>query len=142
MGLPESGPLDEEVLSRIQIQLERLEQFEGVEFVPSYPNFRNIAAHHLPTVYPDHVTEARLDVRWHGGGDYSVHYVEAWTDGTRWECRWDRHPEDVGRAHFHPPPDAGPPEPTDLPTDYRDVIALVLAYTSERIERIRELSES
>jgi hypothetical protein len=53
-----------------------------------------------PTLYPETVEAARLDIHWHIGGDYSVHYVEHATDGTQWECRWDRHPEVAGRKHI------------------------------------------
>jgi hypothetical protein len=133
---PSSGPLDEEVLRTIQSRLERDDRFERVEFDPSPDRVRTVVAHYTPTLYPEAVDEARIDVRWHVGGDYSVHYVERRADGDRWECRWDRHPEDAGRRHVHPPPDAGSPEPADLPTDYRDVLATVLAFVGERIEAL------
>lgn len=138
MADPSSGPLDEEVLRTIQARLVGDDQFDHVEFDPSPERIRAVVAHYTPTLYPETVEAARLDIRWHIGGDYSVHYVEHTTDGTQWECRWDRHPEDAGRRHIHPPPDAGPPEPTDLPTDYRNVLAMVRAYVNERIETLWE----
>lgn len=36
--------------------------------------------------FPEHIQTARLDIRWYVGGDFSVHYIEEWADGTRWEC--------------------------------------------------------
>jgi hypothetical protein len=137
---PPSGPLDEEVLRTIQSRLERDDRFERVEFDPSPERIRTVVARFSRTLYPESVEAARIDARWHVGGDYSVHYVECSADGDRWECRWDGHPEEAGRRHLHPPPDAGPPEPADLPTDYRDVLATVLAYVEERTERLRESS--
>ena len=64
--------------------------------------------------YPSDVDEARLDVRWFVGGDYTVHYLEDGPDDP-WQCRWDRHPKPDGpRAHFHPPPDASGVEPSPI----------------------------
>lgn len=142
MSSPSSGPLDEEVLRRIQAELEKQDQYERVEFEPSSANFRNIAAHYDPALYPETVSNARVDIRWHVGGDYSFHYIECWQDGTQWECRWDRHPEDIGRTHFHSPPDAGTPEPANHPIDYRDMLALVRTYINERIETTWQEFES
>lgn len=140
MADPSSGPLDEGALRTIQSRLERDDRFERVEFDPSPERVRMVVAHYNPTLYPESVEAARIDVRWHISGDYGVHYVERRPDGTRWECRWDRHPEDAGRRHVHLPPGAGPPEPADLPTDYRDVLATVLAFVGERVQTIRDVS--
>lgn len=133
-----SGPLDEEVLRTIQARLSGDGQFDQVEFEPSPERIRAVVARYNRTLYPETVEAVRLDIRWYIGGDYSIHYVEHAADGTQWECRWDRHHEATGRRHIHPPPDAGPPEPADLPTDYRNVIAMVRTYIDERIETLWE----
>ncbi|WP_254824846.1 hypothetical protein [Haloglomus halophilum] len=57
--------------------------------------------------YPESIASARLDIRWFTTGDFSIHYIEEHEDGTRWECRWDRHPNPHNsRVHFHEPPSA------------------------------------
>ena len=88
--------------------------------------------------YPPPVEEARLDVRWFEGGDYTVHYLE--TRGNEvWQCRWDRHPKPgAPRAHFHPPPDAATGvEPSTLQsTHHLGVLFGVLDWLTERVERL------
>lgn len=140
MTNPASGPLDEEVLRTIQARLAGHEQFQQVSFEPSPEQIRTVVAHYDPKEYPAVVETARLDIRWHIGSDYSVHYIEQHADGTTWEIRWDRHTEEAGRRHVHPPPDAGAPTATDLPGDYRDLLSLVRTYVTERIESLWERS--
>ncbi|MCH7660933.1 MAG: hypothetical protein IH933_10255 [Euryarchaeota archaeon] len=48
----------------------------------------------------------------------------------------DRHPKPVGRTHFHPPPEAGPAVATDPPGDYRDLLSIVTAFVTERVETL------
>lgn len=128
-----AGPLDETVLRSIQVQLEGDRRFGNIEFEPSIDNLGKVAASYDPNVYPPQIVSARLDIRWTTVGYFLFHYVEKWEHSDRWECRWDRHPKEVGRQHFHPPPDAGKAEPTELPTDYRSMMSVVLVYVSERI---------
>ncbi|WP_114577245.1 hypothetical protein [Saliphagus sp. LR7] len=131
-----TGPLDEEVCRAIHGRLTRDDRFETIAFEPASDRIRTVVATYDGSLFPEAVRAARLDIRWYVGGDFSIHYYERWTDGTRWECRWDRHPKDIGRAHFHPPPDAGSAVGTDFPRDYRDVWSIVTAYVSERIETL------
>mgnify|MGYP000447452563 CR=1 FL=1 len=57
--------------------------------------------------YPDHIQDARLEIRWFRNDDYSFHYVETHTADEVWQCRWDRHTNPhATRTHFHPPPAA------------------------------------
>lgn len=57
--------------------------------------------------YPETVGTARLDIRWFTTDDLSFHYVDTYQDDSRWECRWDRHPNTHNaRLHFHQPPTA------------------------------------
>ena len=128
-----AGPLDETVLRSIHVQLDGDRRFGDVEFKPSIDNLRKVSASYDPVAYPPQIVSTRLDIRWTTVGDFSIHYVEEWEQDDRWECRWDKHPKDVGRQHFHPPPDAGKADPTELPTDYRSMMSVVLVYVSERI---------
>ncbi|MFC4988898.1 hypothetical protein [Saliphagus infecundisoli] len=131
-----TGPLDEEVCRSIHDRLTGDDRFETVTFEPTSDRIRTVVATYDRSLFPDDVQSAQLDVRWYVGGDFSIHYSERWADGSPWECRWDRHPKAVGRAHFHPPPDAGSAAATDFPRDYRDVWSIVTAYVSERIETL------
>lgn len=135
-----TGPLDEEVLRTVQSRLAADDRFAQVSFDPTPERIRTVVARHEPTLYPDVVDAARLDIRWHIGGDFSVHYVERHVDGETWEIRWDRHPEEVGHSHVHPPPDASEPTATELPEDYRELLAHVRTYVTERIESLCEQS--
>jgi hypothetical protein len=86
------------------------------------------------------VDEARLDIRWFEGGDYTVHYLETRDDDV-WQCRWDRHPEPgEPKAHFHPPPDAASDvEPSTLQaTHHLGVLFGVLDWITEWIEQLHD----
>jgi len=75
--------------------------------------------------FPAAVETAYCDIRWYTSGDFEIHYQEDWADDT-WQHRWDRHPRDGPRTHYHPPPDAGhPPTAISLPTDYHGVMETV-----------------
>jgi len=53
----------------------------------------------------------RFEITWWEAGAYRVHYTEP--DGI--DFRFDRHPKEAApETHFHPPPDAGPAEPSIL----------------------------
>lgn len=50
--------------------------------------------------------KGRFEITWWQRGAYRYHYTER--DGI--DFRFDRHPkDDAPDAHFHPPPDGGPP---------------------------------
>lgn len=73
--------------------------------------------------FPAAVSETYYDIRWYTSGDFEIHYQENWTDGREWKRRWDRHPREGKRTHYHPPPDAGdPPKPVTLPNHYYDML--------------------
>lgn len=56
-------------------------------------------------------TPGRMEITWWESGAYRFHYTEQGSV----DFRFDRHPkEGVPEAHFHPPPDAGPPVPSCL----------------------------
>lgn len=84
--------------------------------------------------FPPSVSEAYYDIRWYTSGDFEIHYQENWTDGT-WQRRWNRHPRNGSRTHYHPPPDAmNPPTTISLPTNYHDVLQIVEAETVAHIK--------
>lgn len=84
--------------------------------------------------HPQTVHDVVLTIRWYTNDDFAIHYREEHDDAV-WECRWDRHPNPHNsRGHFHPPPAAATPgDDADWPTDYRDVLALVLETIEGRI---------
>lgn len=136
MDETDTGPIDEEVLRAIRTRMTTDDRFERVAFEPDSSRLRTVVARYDRSLTPESVRQARLDIRWYVGGDFSVHYVEDRTTDDRWECRWDRHPKPVGRAHFHPPPDAVDAVATEFPGDYRDVLSIVIAYVAERFETL------
>ena len=90
------------------------------------------------TQYPSAVREARVDIRWFVGGDYTVHYLEIREEET-WQCRWDRHPKpEASREHYHPPPDASADvEQSSLESDHHlDVLFAVLEWIEDRVQTL------
>lgn len=83
--------------------------------------------------FPPAVESAYYDIRWYTSGDFEIHYQEHWTDDT-WQRRWDRHPRNGSRTHYHPPPDAGRPTSLSSPTNYHDVMQVVEEKTIEHIK--------
>lgn len=90
-----------------------------------------------PNYYPQSVDEATMSVRWYTTDDFKIHSQEAHSEGVG-KCRWDRHPNPHNtRAHFHPPHDARTPGVDESwPSDYRDVLLLILAELEERITKL------
>ena len=128
-----TASIDETVLRTIQGTLADWPEIDRAAFEPSYDDPRLLRAIPDGALYPATVVEARLDVRWFRNGDFSIHYVESWRDGTRRECRWDRHENPHGdRLHFHPLPDAGGATGLDPPTDARDLVPAVVQWSVER----------
>jgi hypothetical protein len=134
-----TGPIDAEVLRRIARRLKTSARFSTVVFRPgSAPNA--VVADYDTGYFPSAVDRASLRIRWFETDDFSVHYSEQYQDGTKWECRWDRHPNDHNsRAHFHPPPDAVTPgRDAAYPVDWRDVLTRVLTELDERVQSLWE----
>lgn len=134
-----TGPIDVDVSRRIAGRLGTSARFSAVVFRPeSAPSA--VVADYDTGYFPAAVERASLRIRWFETDDFSVHYSEQYRDGTKWECRWDRHPNDHNsRAHFHPPPDAVTPG-TDAayPVDWRDVLTRVLTELDERVQSLWE----
>lgn len=143
-----SGPLD---VPTLEVLAQRGASYPIVSswaFRPDTISLRVLELELDSAQYPDRITEARMDIRWFVGGDYTVHYLEFHADSPAnavtddpWQCRWDRHPKlDAPRAHFHPPPDASSivePSPIDS-THHLDVLFGTLEWVVDRIERVHE----
>ena len=94
-----------------------------------------IVGHFDADRYPETVTAARIEIQWYVDDDYNFHYVEVHSDGSVWQCRWDRHPNPhAADAHFHRPPEAGTTDVVDevYPTD---MLTRTLANVRERIDQ-------
>lgn len=133
------GPIDADVLDRIESYLAGSDRFSDVEFRPT-PAPNSIRAEYDLGYVPPAVTRASLEIRWYETDDFTVHYSERYSDGQQYECRWDKHPNNHNtRDHFHPPPAAEQPGvDDDFPQDWRDVMALVVDELDTRIQSFWE----
>lgn len=128
------GPIDHDVLDRIARRLDSSARFSTVDARPAYaPN--SVVADYDLGYLPNAVDRAYLRIRWFETDDFHVHYAEQYDDGSSWECRWDRHPnEHSTRDHFHPPPEAATPGvDEDFPRDWRDVLSRGLGELDDRL---------
>lgn len=135
-----SGPLDVPTLEVIAQRTATRALVSHWDFRPDTISPRVLELRLDETQYPTPVSDARVDVRWFVGGDYTIHYLEAHEDGT-WQCRWDRHPKPAApRAHFHPPPDAASRvEPSSLESAHHlEVCFGVLEWIEERVQSLHE----
>ena len=134
------GPVDVPTLEVIAQRAGTHPLVDGWAFQPDAMSPRRLELYLDEDQYSSSVDEARLDIRWFGGGDYTVHYLETRDDDV-WQCRWDRHPEPgEPKAHFHPPPDAASDiEPSTLQaTHHLGVLFGVLDWITERIEQLHD----
>ena len=134
------GPLDVPTLEVLARRAVTHSLVDGWAFQPDSMSPRRLELYLDGNQYPSAITEARLDVRWFEGGDYTVQYLEI-RDADVWQCRWDRHPKPgAPKAHFHPPPDAASDvEPSTLQaTHYLGVLFGVLDWITERIEQLHD----
>jgi len=132
--------IDYDALDRVATtQLVGSERFAEVLIRPSYaPD--SVVAEYDTGYFPAAIEGAYLRIRWFENDDFNVHYSEQYSDGGRWECRWDRHPNrHNARNHFHPPPDAATPGVDETySTDWRDVLTQILQALDERIQAFWE----
>jgi hypothetical protein len=134
-----SAPIDAPVLRTIHRTLGGWPEIDRVSLEPAHEDPRVLQAELTPAMYLDEVRDARLDVRWFRNGDFSVHYLESWQDGSLEECRWDRHENPHSdRLHFHPLPDAGSATDLDCSTDVRDLVPMVVQWAVERAETLAD----
>lgn len=127
------APIDRSILEFLQTRLQATGQVAAAIITDASGHLK-LRVTLAPSYYPDSVEEAVLAVRWYTNDDFKIHYREA-HPAYAWECRWDRHPNPHNtRDHFHPPPGAPTPgNDASWPTDYRDVLRLVLAEIEDRI---------
>ena len=134
------GPPDRQTLRLLARHLRSEALIAETEFDPDSYEPRLLHALVDAGQYPESVVAARFDIRWFTTGDFSFHYVETHEDDSRWECRWDRHPNPHNaRLHFHQPPTAV--EATDLSLPSRhplDVYSTVLDAIEGRIQSLWE----
>lgn len=128
--------IDRAILEDTRDRLRTASQFESVMIEPIEGQTR-LEAIVDPALNPAEVERRFLDVRWYTNDDFRIHYQEDWA-GETWRQRWDRHPSTHNsREHFHPPPDAATPgEDRSWPSDYRDVMAQVLAALADRNDEL------
>jgi hypothetical protein len=133
-----TGPPDRQTLRLLERHLAGESLVAETVFEPNAQEIRLLQATVDPDRYPAAVADARLDIRWFTTGDFSFHYREHHADGTQWECRWDRHPNDHNtRLHFHRPPDGTPVEDLSLPSTHPlDVYSTVLDAVENRIDQL------
>ena len=88
--------------------------------------------------YPAAVEAARIDIHWFVTDEYYIHYLET-RDDSQFQCRWDRHPKtNAPETHFHPPPNAGDPEPASPGDHHLAVLFTVLDWISDRVETVHD----
>lgn len=132
---PSTGPPDRQTLRLLERHLAADALVDDTSFDPDPHEPRLLRVHFDTARYPASTIAARLDVRWFTTGDFSFHYVETRSDDTRWECRWDRHPNTHNtRVHFHHPPDSDEVTDLSLPSQHPlDVYSTVLDAVEQRL---------
>ena len=130
-----TGPPNRQTLRLLERQCATTPLVADTGFQPSATEPRRLVATFDTDAFPEPVATARLDIRWFTTGDFSLHYVEATTDGDQWECRWDRHPNPhSARLHFHEPPDGTSVVDLSLKSTHPlDVYSTVVAAIQQRL---------
>ena len=127
------APIDRPILEFLQTRLQATRQVSHAAITDASGHLE-LQVVFASSYYPASVDDAILTVRWYTNDDFTIHYREVHSEHI-WDCRWDRHPNPHNtRDHFHPPPTAPTPDDDDSwPTDYRDVLRLVLDEIEDRI---------
>ena len=131
-----TGPPDRQTLRLLERHLSAESLVDETAFEPDTYEPRLLRAVLDAGQYPESTASVRVDVRWFTTGDFSFHYIEEQSDGSRWECRWDRHPNaHNSRLHFHQPPDATAVTDLSLASIHPlSVYATVLDAVEQRLE--------
>jgi len=132
------GPPDRQTLQLLARHLRSEALIVETEFDPDPDEPRLLHAFVDAGQYPETVVVARFDIRWFTTGDFSFHYVETHQDDSRWECRWDRHPNPHNaRLHFHQPPTVVTATDLSLSSCHPlDVYSTVFDAIEERIQTL------
>ena len=130
------APIDRPILEFLQMSLGRTQQVER-STISDATGHLELTVLFESSYYPPSVAKATLSIWWNTNDDFKIHYQEEQAD-TAWKCRWDRHPNSHNtRDYFHPLPKAQTPgENASWPSDYRDVVRVVLDDVEERITHL------
>ncbi len=125
-------PIDSDRLDVIYDRLATDDRFAQLQPHPAFAPDRLVCVYNH-RLYPERIHRARLEIVWFENGDFSLHYHERHRDGA-FDHRWDRHPSSHNaRDHIHPGPEAATPgEDTHHPSDWRDVLSMVLTEIEHR----------
>jgi hypothetical protein len=126
------APIDFDRIDAIRERFSAADRFERIDEQPAFAPDRLVCVYDQ-RFYPERVRAARLEVVWFENGDFSLHYHEEDESG-EFDHRWDRHPSSHNaRDHVHPGPDASTPgEDASHPSDWRDVLSMVLSEIETR----------
>lgn len=126
------APVDFDRFNIIRERLATDDRFTRIDEQPEFAPERLVCVYDQ-RFYPEHVQTARLEVVWFENGDFSLHYHEEDETG-EFDHRWDRHPSGHNaRDHIHLGPDAPTPgEDMSHPSDWRDVLSMVLSEIEDR----------
>ena len=135
-----TGPPDRQTIRLLERHCSSDSLVSGVEFDPDPHEPRRLGVTLDTARYPDSIVRARVDIQWFATDDFSFHYVESHADDTRWDCRWDRHPNpDNSRLHFHQPPDSAAVSDLHLQSTHPlDVYSTVFEAIQQRLETLWE----
>lgn len=133
-------PVAEATLRYLARILGRQQEVSGTALFPANKQETLIIAFDSE-YYPDHVEDARLELRVYTNGDFHISYIETYLGEVR-RCRWDRHDQDhTRRDHFHPFPTATTTdaEDRDFPADISALLrTTVLPWVADRLGTIWE----
>lgn len=131
-GSSSDTPIDFDRLDAIQERFSTDDRFIRVDSDPEFAPDR-LVCRYDQRFYPGEIQAARLEVVWFENGDFSLHYHEKHRAGT-FDHRWDRHPSSHNAYdHLHPGPNAPTPgDDASHPTDWRDVLSMVLTEIEHR----------
>jgi hypothetical protein len=133
-----TGPPDRQTLRLLEKHLSSDSLVAETRFEPDPYELQVLQALLDTGHYPATVTAARIDIRWFTTGDFSIHYIETREEDSRWECRWDRHPNTHNtRLHFHEPPTGTEITNLELSSCHPlDVYSTVFDAIEQRIESL------
>ncbi|MFC5369153.1 hypothetical protein [Salinirubrum litoreum] len=130
--LRSGSPIDFDRLDANRERFSADDRFKRIDEQPAFAPDRLVCVYDR-RFYPERFRGARLEIVWFENGNFSLHYHEEHERG-EFDHRWDRHPSDHNtRDHVHPGPDAPTPgDDTSHPTDWRDVLSMVLSEIEDR----------
>ncbi|WP_252699722.1 hypothetical protein [Natronosalvus vescus] len=134
--------LDEALLRKVAQRLGALTLIDTVRVFPRQKP-ESVVAQFDDVYFPEEIRRVDLGLRTYQNGDFNVIYREVRSGGD-WMVRWDRHdnPHNT-RDHYHQPPQARTEDAVDrkYPTDFFDVVTMVLTETDIRLGEVWEHTE-